>query len=123
AGSLDVGPLLDDAPDLTLGDPELRIDGVEILQVLYEISAPDVEALVPPALNPTIPPVVAFLAYRAEASRFGPFSLVQTRLTARAGVRPRALLVSARCDNPVAAEALAGTRGFRIQPAEIRLRQ
>ena len=43
---------------------------------------------------------------RASTASSGPFSLVQTRLTARAAVRPRAFLVSARCDNPAAAEAL-----------------
>jgi hypothetical protein len=122
AGSLDIRALLEDAPTVTLSDREVRIDGVEILQVLYEISAADIEGLVPPALNPTIPPVVSLLAYRAHDSEFGPFSLVQTRLTARAAVRPRAFLVSARCDNPIAAEALSGSWGFRIQPAEIQLR-
>ena len=123
AGSLDLRALLEDAPTVTLSDREMRIEGVEILQVLYEVSASDIEALVPPALNPTIPPVVSFLAYRAPDSEFGPFSLVQTRLTARAAVRPRAFLVSARCDNPAAADALATTWGFRIEPAEIELRR
>jgi len=123
AGSLDIHSLLEDAPTVTLADREVRIDDVEILQVLYEIGASDIEALVPPALNPTIPPVVSFLAYRAAESEFGPFSLVQTRLSARAAVRPRAFLVSARCDNDAAAEALSGSWGFRIRPADIRIRR
>ena len=63
--------------------------------MLYEIAAIDIEGLVPPALNPTIPPVVSLLAYRAADSEFGPFSLVQARVSARAAVRPRAFLVSA----------------------------
>ena len=119
AGALDIRPLLDDAPTVTLTQQELRIENVEILQVLYEISASDTEALVPPALNPTIPPVVSFLVYRAQSSHFGAFSLVQTRLTARAGIRTRAFLVSACCDNPTAAEALSGSYGYRIRPGEI----
>jgi hypothetical protein len=123
AGSLDIRSLLDDAPTVTLDDSEVQIDDVDILQVLYEIRVPDIEALVPPALNPTIPPVVGFLAYQAKQSVFGPFSLVQTRLMARAAVRPRAFLVSACCDNPAAAEALSGSWGYRIRPAEIRLRR
>src|SRR5580658_3072040 len=123
AGSLDIRPLLVDAPTVELDRDEIRIDDVEILQVLYEIGASDAEGLLPPALNPTIPPVVSFLAYRAEASPFGPFSLVQTRLTARAGVRPRAFLVSACCDNQAAAAALSRRFGFRIRDAEIRLRR
>ncbi len=123
AGSLDIAPLLDDAPTVTLAGQEARIDDVDILQVMYEIGFSDVESLVPATLNPTIPPVVGFLIYRATHSEWGPFSLAQVRLTARAGVRPRAYLVSARCDNPVASAALSSAWGFRIEPAEIRLRR
>ena len=106
-----------------LDDRELQVDDVDILQVLYEIRVADRESLVPPALNPTIPPVISFLAYRAKESAFGPFSLVQLRLTARSGVRPRAFLVSARCDNPALAEVLASSWGFRSDPGEIALRR
>ena len=123
AGSLDIRSLLDGAPTVTLGDREIRVHNVEILQVLFEVRADDIEGMVPPALNPTIPPVVSFLAYHAVESEFGPFSLVQTRLTARAAVRPRAFLVSARCDNPAAAAVLAGSFGFRIEPGEIRFQR
>jgi len=123
AGSLDIRALLEDAPTVTITDREEVIEDVDILQVLYEIGFADLESLVPPALNPTIPPVIAFLAYRAKDSLWGPFSLVQVRLTARAGVRPRAFLISACCDNPVAAEALTRSWGYRIRPADIHLRR
>jgi hypothetical protein len=93
------------------------------LQVLYEVRAADREALVPPALNPTIPPVISFLVYRAKDSAFGPFALAQLRLTARSGVRPRAYLVSARCDNPALSAMLARSWGFRVTPGEISLRR
>ena len=83
----------------------------------------DRESLVPPALNPTIPPVISFLVYRAKESEFGPFALAQLRLTARSGVRPRAYLISARCDNPALSEVLAGSWGFRVAPGEIGLRR
>jgi hypothetical protein len=122
AGSLDIRALLDDAPTVDLDEHEIRIDSVEILQVLYEIGAADVEGFVPPALNPTVPPVVSFLAYRAADSLFGPFSLVQTRIIARAGVRPRAFLVSGCCDNEAASEALSGSFGYRLRRADVRLR-
>jgi hypothetical protein len=123
AGSLDVGPVLDGAPTVVLSDREIRVANIDIVQVLYEIPAGEAESMVPPALNPTIPPVVSFLIYRADDSEFGPFSLAQVRLTARAAVRPRAYLVSACCDNDAAASALAGSFGFRIRPAAIRLRR
>jgi hypothetical protein len=123
AGSLDISPLLPGAPRTVIDDREVRVSGVEILQVLYEVAASDLESLVPPALNPTLPPVVMFLAYQAADSEFGPFSLVQVRLTARSGVRPRGFLVSACCDNAAASEALAHSYGYRITPANIRFRR
>jgi hypothetical protein len=124
AGSLDIRPLLPGSPEVVLDDEmELRVDDVDILQVLYEVRVPDRESLVPPALNPTIPPVVSFLVYRAKESEFGPFALAQVRLTARSGVRPRAYLVSARCDNPGLSSLLARSWGFRVTPGEIALRR
>ncbi len=123
AGSLDIRPLMEGAPEVVLDDRELQVDDVDILQVLYEVRVADRESLVPPALNPTIPPVVSFLVFRAKESAFGPFALAQLRLTARAGVRPRAYLVSARCDNPELASVLARSYGFRISPATIALRR
>ncbi len=68
AGALEIRHLLDDAPLVTLDDRQLHIDDVDILHVLYEISFTDMEALVPPALNPTIPPVVSVLVYQANDS-------------------------------------------------------
>ncbi len=123
AGSLDIRPLVEGAPEVVLEDRELKVDDVDILQVLYEVRVDDREALVPPALNPTIPPVISFLVYRAKDSSFGPFALAQLRLTARSGVRPRAYLISARCDNAALSEVLAGSWGFRIAPGVISLRR
>jgi len=124
AGSLDIRPLVADAPEVVLDDEaELRAEDVDILQVLYEVRVADRESLVPPALNPTIPPVVSFLVYRAKGSEFGPFALAQVRLTARSGVRPRAYLVSARCDNPALSALLARSWGFRVAPGAITLRR
>jgi Acetoacetate decarboxylase (ADC) len=123
AGSLDIRDLLVGAPTVELDDSELRVSDVDILQVYYEVDAADLEGLVPPALNPTIPTVVGFVAYHADESPFGPFSLVQVRLSARAAIRPRAFLLSARCDNPALSDVLTRSWGFRIEPAEIRLRR
>jgi Acetoacetate decarboxylase (ADC) len=123
AGSLDIRPLLDEVPEVVLDERELRVDDVDILQVLYEVRVEDREALVPPALNPTIPPVISFLVYRAEDSEYGPFALAQLRLTARSGVRPRCYLISARCDNAALADVLASSWGFRVVPAAITLRR
>ena len=122
AGSLDIRPLVDGSPEVVLDeDASLRVSDVDILQVLYEVRVADRESLVPPALNPTIPPVISFLVYRAKESAFGPFALAQLRLTARSGVRPRAYLISARCDNPALSDLLARSWGFRVTPGDIAL--
>jgi hypothetical protein len=123
AGCLDVARLLDDAPSVSLDGTEVRINGVEVLQLLFEVPASDAEALVPAALNPTIPPVVNLLAYRDADSSFGPFSLVQVRVIARAAVRQRAFLVSACCDNDELAAVLARAYGFRVWPGKVRLQR
>ena len=123
AGSLDIRPLVPGAPEVVLDDRVVQVDDVDILQVLYEVRVADRESLVPPALNPTIPPVISFLVFRAKESAFGPFALAQLRLTARAGVRPRAYLVSARCDNPELASVLERSYGFRVTPGAIALRR
>ncbi len=123
AGSLDIRPLIEGAPEVVLDDRELRVDDADILQVLYEVRVEDREALVPPALNPTVPPVISFLVYQAKESEFGPFALAQLRLTARSGVRPRCYLISARCDNAALADVLASSWGFRVTPASIALRR
>ncbi len=116
--------MIEGSPEVVLDDDvELRVDDVDILQVLYEVRVADRESLVPPALNPTIPPVMSFLVYRAKESEFGPFALAQVRLTARSGVRPRAYLVSARCDNPALSALLARSWGFRVTPGEVALRR
>ncbi len=72
AGSLDIRPLVEGAPEVVLDDRELKVDDVDILHVLYEVRVDDRESLVPPALNPTIPPVISLLVYRAKESSFGP---------------------------------------------------
>ena len=123
AGSLDIRPLVSGAPEVVLDGRVVQVDDVDILQVLYEVRVADRESLVPPALNPTIPPVISFLVFRAKQSVFGPFALAQLRLTARAGVRPRAYLVSARCDNPALADVLGRSYGFRVTPGTIALRR
>jgi hypothetical protein len=122
-GSLDIRSALDDVPHTRLDGRVLHIDGVDIFQVLVEMQARHAEQIVPPALNATIPPVISFLVYRAEESEFGPFTLSQARVTARAGVRPRAYLRSAVCDNPALAEVLAGSYGFRINDGSTALRR
>jgi len=94
---------------------EVRLEGVKIFQLLCETAAENVCDLLPPALHPTNPPVVSWLVYDCAMSPWGPMRLAQTRIECRSGTRPRALLVSAACDNARACEALASGWGFRAR--------
>jgi hypothetical protein len=95
----------------------------EVLQVVCEIDAAAREAILPPGLHPTNPPLVSVLVYRCAASPFGPFALAQLRVECRSGVRARAFLVGGFADNTGAAATLAGRFGYALQPGTVVLRR
>jgi hypothetical protein len=123
-GVRDVTPLLADAPLMEGLDtaPE-TLPGVEVLQVLFEISSAAMLDLLPRALSSTIPPTVTFVFWRCREGPFGPFSLAQVRVGCRAGVRPRGFPLRAYCDAEPAATALAARWGFACRPGAVRLRR
>ena len=110
-GTRDITPLLAGAPALDNLDAEpWAIEGVETLQVTFEIDDADREGLLPKALHPTIPPSVIVSAVRYPDSPIGPFSLAAVRVSCRAAALPRGFLLRAWTDSPKAADAL-GRRG------------
>ena len=120
SGTRDISSI--EAPRMTsLAAEPWEIEGVQILQVMYEIADARVTGLLPKALHPTIPPVVTFTVARYPRSPAGPFTLAQVRLGCRAGVRPRGLLLRAYCDAPAAAHALAASWGYNCAPGEVEL--
>jgi hypothetical protein len=123
-GTMDVAPLVDSAPlipDLKTGAEEFK--GATILQVMYEIEDTHMEAMLPKALHPTIPPTVVFLFYSCPGSSLGSFTLAQVRVGCRAGVRPRGYLVKAYVDNETAGKALSERWGYRCETADVSLRK
>jgi hypothetical protein len=113
-----------DAPAVAdLATEEATLDDVLTLQVLCEFSSGLAEALLPPALHPTLPGVVGFTVQRVGVSPWGPFALAQTRIECRSGVRPRGYLIGAVVDNAAAAGALSSRWGYRVMPGEVRLRR
>lgn len=119
-GTLAVEEVLASAPTMTSLNPEpWSLTGVEVLQVSYEVDEAAALAVTPPALHPSIPPYATFNALQVPDSPHGAFRLAMIRLIVRAGIRPRALLLGAYCDNAAAAEALAAGWGFRITPADV----
>lgn len=111
-----------DAPEVERFEAtELRFSDAVFLQALCEIEAEPMCAMLPPALHPTLPPVVGFGAYEVEDSPWGPFRLAQLRIECRSGLRPRGLLVGAVVDSPEAGRGLARRFGFRTVVGEVRL--
>ena len=107
----------------TVSAESVNLQEVEIVQVLCEASTGSITALLPPALHPTIPGIVGWLAYQCPNPPWGPFRMVQTRIQCRSGNRPRAFLLSAMIDNADAGRALSAGWGYRLHPAEIFFRR
>lgn len=122
-GTADLDTIGRGAPTMDgLDTPEVALDGVALLQVFAEMRSGPLEALLPPALHPTLPPVVAWSFQRVPESPWGPFQLAETRIECRSGLRPRGYLVGGIVDNPRAADALARRWGYRLHPGELELR-
>lgn len=122
-GTADVARLAEGAPTLESLDTEaLALPGAALLQVMYEIESSALCELLPPALHPTLPPVVNWNVYRFPQTPWGPVQLAQTRIQCRSGLRPRALLLSGVVDNGRAAGELASRWGFRLREGAIEFR-
>lgn len=96
--------------------------GASVLQVLCEVGNDNAQ-LLPPALHPTLPGVVAWQVYDFPESPWGAFRLAQTRIECRSGTRPRGFLVSGVVDAPEARRALAERWGYTLVPGEIAFRR
>ena len=124
SGTLNVAPLLDDAPRMSgFGAEPWEISGVEILHLKLEIGDADMTGALPPALHPTIPPVVLFTVATYPGSPVGPFSLAQVRVGCRASALPRGFLTRAYADSQAACDALAANWGFDCYLGAVKLRR
>jgi hypothetical protein len=121
-GTLDLETIRRGAPTLESFDTEpVSLEGVELVQILNELDCDSLQAVLPPALHPTLPPVVRWSFHRVAGSPWGPFQLAQTRIECRSGLRHRSYLTGGVVDNPVAARDLARRWGFRLAPGELEL--
>jgi Acetoacetate decarboxylase (ADC) len=121
-GTADVDALAAHAPVMDSLDTEpLVLPGAWVLHVTYEMPVAAREALLPPALHPTDPPLVSWLFFRADAGPLGAFQLAQLRVECRRGLRPRGFLVASVIDSSDAARTLAARWGYRSCPGEVHL--
>ncbi|HWW53502.1 MAG TPA: hypothetical protein VNY84_07030 [Acidimicrobiales bacterium] len=123
-GTADVGHLTDRAATLVSFDrPSLTLPGAEVLQAGFEMRYASRQALLPPALHPTTPPVLVVLAWRCPSSPWGAFQLAQVRVACRSGVRPRGLVAGCIVDNADAAQALAADYGIASMVGNVELKR
>jgi hypothetical protein len=119
-GTADLDELSRRAPEVPgFSTAPLALERVDVLQVMYEMPGGCREALLPPALHPTDPPVVSWLVYRCPASPWGPFAMAQARVECRSGLRLRAFLIGAVVDNATAAAALRGGWGYATRSGRV----
>ena len=98
-----------------------KLLGVETLQIAFEVERAGADALLPPGLHPTRPPVLTWLVQRVPESPWGPFALAQCRIECRSGLRPRGFLRGGVIDNDAARAALAARWGYALALGEPRL--
>lgn len=111
-----------EAPVLERFDaPAVEWPDCVFVQALSEIAAEDMCAMLPPALHPSLPPVVGWSAFAVPTSEWGPFKLAELRIECRSGLRPRGLLVGAVVDSAAAARGLAERFAFRCTVGEVRI--
>jgi hypothetical protein len=123
-GTADVEALAAGAPVVAaLASEPFTIPRAEVLQVAWEVAATHRDALLPPALHPVNPPVVTFSFLHAPESAYGPFTMAETRLLCRSGLRTRGFLVGAFVDNAEVAAVLTEGWGYRLAPAEVTLKR
>ena len=125
-GTAAIDDLAATAPTLSAFATEpLACPGADLVQVVHEVWVDEGgrEAMVPPALHPVNPPCLTWSFLRAPESVVGPFTLAQTRLVCRSGVRARGLHLAAFTDNAAAGQLLASQWGlhFPVPVADVRL--
>lgn len=121
-GTADVDALAAGAATLDSFDTEVvAFDDVLVLHALFELPYAVREALLPPALHPTNPPIAAVLAWRVPSGEWGPFSMVQVDIGCRSGTRPRRFVSACVVDGPTAARELSRRWGLLATTGDVRL--
>ena len=121
-GTAAVEPLADRAASVDHFSGEtVELPDSTVVLANFELPYAVREALLPPALHPNTPPVLAVLAWSCPQSPWGAFSLAQLRVGCRSGVRSRGFLLGAAIDNADAAAALAAGWGLATRPAAVHL--
>lgn len=105
-------------PDFATG--AVVLPGAQVFQAMFEMRIASRERTLPPCLHPTAVPTFSVQVWRCPESPWGEFSLVQGRVGARSGLRPRAHVQGCVCDNDDALAALRARWGFPARGGSVR---
>lgn len=112
------------APSMTAFDvAAAELPGSEVLQAYFEMSYASRLPVLPAGLHPTSPPLLGIMSWRCPESPWGPFSMAQTWVQCRSGVRQRGFVTGTVVTTEEASSALASGWGFPSQVGEVKLRR
>jgi hypothetical protein len=122
SGKQEIQAVLPQTPLLSgFGTEAWELKNAAILQLTFEIVEEPGDLLIPPALNPSIPPYATLSIMQFPESPVGPFALAQVRVIARAGIRPRGYLLGAYTNSDKALTELRGRWGFNVDKGDMRI--
>ena len=122
-GNADIDQLLEGAARIEAFAPDpIDLADVTCFQMSAEMRNESREALLPPALHPTVPPSVILQVWDVGTSPYGAFAMGIVRVSCRSGVRARGFTLRVICNNADATAALRSTLGFPAIDGEVGFR-
>lgn len=122
-GTADVTALASGAAKVSAFHAEsVDLQNVVCFQLTAEMRNSAREAVLPPALHPTIPPALSVQAFEVGDSPWGAFHLAIVRISCRSGVRARGFTRGAVVSTAAACEGLRGSLGFPARTGQIAFR-
>lgn len=121
-GSARIEQLAERAPQIaSFRAEELVLADVTVMQLTAELPNSAREAVLPPALHPTVPAAMSLQIISAQDSPWGEMSLATLRVSCRSGVRARGFSVAAVA-SANACDGLAAELGYPVAPGTVKLR-
>jgi hypothetical protein len=99
------------------------LKGATVMNLASEIASLAGDPLVPPAMNPSIPPYMHCTISVFPETPFGPVKMAELRVIGRAAYRPRAFVLRSFIDNADAAAELAARWGYPAAAGIVELRE
>ena len=122
-GNADVEKLAEKAPEVAeFSAQPLVLEDVTCVQLTAELPDTAREALLPPALHPTIPAAMSLQVFDVRRSPWDAFRFALVRVSCRSGVRARGFSIGAIADSPAAVDGLRRQLGFPVATGDVSLR-